>query len=670
MREITDGPYPGARAFRQSDRGHFFGRAPDTADVVDLWRDNRLTVIYGPVASGKSSLLRAGVHPRMAAQGYDVLPPASLRNGETFPFAAFPEYNSYNFAVLRSWDPDEMPSRLAGQTVSDFARRRSRRHGGIVFAAIDQVEDLFLDSGSGLRGAWRRQFADELARAVRDESGLHLLLVARAEAAGPVAERIGSGAKYEISALTRAQALEAITAPAANTGHPFTKDAAGKLVTDLLTSRIAATNGAPAKYVTANLVEPVLLQIVCARMWHDLPPGTGDITARDVRAFGDVDTALAAYWSETIAAVAADHDLTAERLRTWLTSAFVTEPGTSRPVDAGPSTTAGLPNSVVRDLVDRHLLKTKLKSTVRWYELLSERLIEPLRKAHDELPPAPSAASYLKAAGRALTLGELDPAQEFAEQVLLANPPLRLRAEAHSLLGNLAFEREKPEGPKEPDEGKDPRQEAEEHYREAASLFEAVRDTESVARQMAAVGRMLLAQGKTADAVAELRAAVDRVPNDLSMQTELAVALWSLGEGRAAVAILTSVLAIDGGYPAALRARGEILADLGNGRDAMLDLDRQRVPDRPSTMAARGLALAELGDHSRANREIDDALKKAPRNGRVLLYAARVCELAGDRASSENLARQAVVATDPPLSPQQKASAQRLAGHERTNRAG
>jgi predicted Zn-dependent protease len=238
------------------------------------------------------------------------------------------------------------------------------------------------------------------------------------------------------------------------------------------------------------------------------------------------------------------------------------------------------------------------------------------------------------------------------------------------LLGNLAFEREKPEDAKEPDKGKDPRQEAEEHYREAASLFEAVRDTESVARQMAAVGRMLLAQGKTADAVAELRAAVDRVPNDLSMQTELAVALWSLGEGRAAVAILTSVLAIDGGNPAALRARGEILADLGNGRDAMLDLDRQRVPDRPSTMAARGLALAELGDHSRANREIDDALKKAPRNGRVLLYAARVCELAGDRASSENLARQAVVATDPPLSPQQKAAAQRLAGHERTNRAG
>jgi tetratricopeptide (TPR) repeat protein len=657
MREIADGPYPGTRAFLKTDHDRFFGRAEEAANIVGLWRDNRLTVISGLVASGKSSLLHAGVYPLMDGQGYDVLPPASLWNGATFPFAALPEYNSYNLAVLRSWEPDEVPARLAGRTVADFVRSRSRRHGGIIFAAIDQVEDLFLDSGSGLRTAWRRQFADELAHAIRDESGLHLLLVTRRESVGSITERIGSGVRYEVSPLTREQAREAVVAPVAGTDRLFTDDAADKLIMDLQTSRIAVTNGVAGQYVTADLVEPALLQIVCARMWQALPPGTRDITTRDVRAFGDVDTALEAHWGETIAAVAADHDLTADHLRTWLLSALVTGPGTSRPVDAEPVATAGMPNSVLHDLVDRHLLKTELRSTVRWYELLSDRLIEPLRKVPDEPPPVPSAASYLKAAARAFALGELDLAQQYAEQVLKAKPPLRLSAEARSLLGNLAFEREKPG-------------EAKEHYQEAASLFEAVRDTEAVGRQMAAVGRMLLAQGRAAEAVAELRSAVDRVPSDLSIQTELAVALWNLGEGRAAVAVLTGVLGVDGANPGALRARGEILADLGNGRDAMLDLDRQRVPDRPSTLAARGLALAELGDLPRATREIDDALKKAPRNGRVLLYAARACELAGDRASSENLARQAVDATDPPLSPQQRAAAQRLADHERINHAG
>jgi tetratricopeptide (TPR) repeat protein len=247
-------------------------------------------------------------------------------------------------------------------------------------------------------------------------------------------------------------------------------------------------------------------------------------------------------------------------------------------------------------------------------------------------------------------VGELDLAQQYAEQTLHAEPDLRLRAQAHSLLGNLAYEREKPT-------------EAETHYRDAAGLFEAVRDTGAAARQLAAVGQMLLAQGRTAEAVDELHAAVDRMPNDLLMQTELAWALWQLGEGRAAVAILTSVLDIDGANAEALRARGEILADLGDARGAMLDLDRQSAQGRPSTRAARGLALAALGDHLAASQEVDDAVDKAPRNGPVLLYAARAYALGGDKIFSGELARRAVDATDPPLSPPHREAALRLAQH-------
>ena len=94
-----------------------------------------------------------------------------------------------------------------------------------------------------------------------------------------------------------------------------------------------------------------------------------------------------------------------------------------------------------------------------------------------------------------------------------AETDLRLRAEVESLLGNLAHEREKPA-------------EAEARYRVAASLFETVRDTQAVARQLAAVGQTLLAQERPEDAVDLLRAAVDRMPNDPVMQTELGLALW------------------------------------------------------------------------------------------------------------------------------------------------
>jgi hypothetical protein len=134
------------------------------------------------------------------------------------------------------------------------------------------------------------------------------------------------------------------------------------------------------------------------------------------------------------------------------------------------------------------------------------------------------------------------------------------------------------------------------------------------------------------------------------LQTQLALALWHLGEGRAAVAILNGVLAIDGSNLEALRSRGEILADLGDGSSAIRDLDRRSVPDRPSTRAARGLALAELGDHSAATREINEAVARAQRSGPVLLFAARASELTGDKASSREWVRLAVDATDPPLS--------------------
>jgi tetratricopeptide (TPR) repeat protein len=262
----------------------------------------------------------------------------------------------------------------------------------------------------------------------------------------------------------------------------------------------------------------------------------------------------------------------------------------------------------------------------------------------------PAAADYMRAAERDLSLGDVDLAERHAVRVLGAGPGLRTRADAESLLGNVAHERGKPS-------------DALPHYREAASLLEAAGDISAAARELAAVGQTLLTLGHSHEAVAELQAAVERVPNDLVLQTQLALALWQLGESRAAVAILNDVLGIDGGNPEALRARGEILADLGDARSAIRDLKRPSIRERPSTRAARGLALAELGDYSEATKVIGDAVEAAPRNGRVLLYAARASAVTGDTAHSGELARNALDATDPPLSPPQRKQAMKLAEH-------
>jgi tetratricopeptide (TPR) repeat protein len=341
-------------------------------------------------------------------------------------------------------------------------------------------------------------------------------------------------------------------------------------------------------------------------------------------------------------------------LRSWLQNTFITELGTRDTAYESAAVTAGMRNAVARALEDRHLLAAEWRLGARWYKLLSDRLIEPLRHARDELPPPTAPAEYLRAAGWALTQGELDLAERYANETVRTShdTDLRLRAEAGSLLGNLAYEREKPE-------------EAEERYRTAAYLYEAVRDTDAVARQLAAVGQTLIARGEFMSAVSELRSALDRAPNDRVMQTELALALWQLGEGGGAVAMLTTALESDGGNVAALRARGEILADIGEARAAMLDLDRVAAHARPSTLAARGLALATVGDLVAACREIERARDVAPRNGFVLWYAARVSALSGDSAQAGELAQQAVDAVDPALSPQHREAARQFAGQQR-----
>jgi tetratricopeptide (TPR) repeat protein len=640
-------PYPGSRPFGEADFDLFFGRSEDAEKLVGLWRANRITLGIGSTGSGKTSLLLAGALPLAGYSRAQVLPPGRISYGTGYPIAALPDHNPYTLSLLRSWMPGEPVTRLVGLTVRGFVRRLAETHDGPILAAIDQAEDLF--TGSGLRLIYRRDFLADLAAAVREEPRLHLLLMVRSSAAHELAV-LGSGARFDVAPLSRESAVEAVTHPVELAGKMFAPGAADELLTDLLTSYVSVP-GSAERCTVADNVSPALLQVVCAELWGSLPADVRVISSRDVRAYADVDRALTAYCGRIVAAVAEEHRLKASRLRSWLVGTFViSDRGTLGSAYQGLAGTAGMPNGVLRDLEDRHLLSSQRRGGLRQYQLLSERLIEPLKNAGAAQHWPVDPASYLRAAERALTLDDLEMAERHGEEILGAAGPgeFRLLAETHSLLGNLAYERGKPS-------------DAEGHYREAARLFEAARDREAVARELAAVGQTLLAQGRIGDAVDELEAAVRRLPNDLVVQGELAWAHWWLGEAGTAEAIFNDILSIDAGNASALRGRGEILADIGRGREAMRDLSRTAQHDKPSTRAARGLALAELGDRGSAVKEIRAALAEAPRNGPVLLYAARAEALVGDHAAAADLAEQAINATDPPLPRHQHDAALKLA---------
>ncbi len=67
-------PYPGLEAFTEQDAGVFFGRDAQIAELVDrlhpllLRASHRFVAVVGPSGSGKSSLVQAGLLPRLAAR--------------------------------------------------------------------------------------------------------------------------------------------------------------------------------------------------------------------------------------------------------------------------------------------------------------------------------------------------------------------------------------------------------------------------------------------------------------------------------------------------------------------------------------------------------------------------------------------------------------------------
>jgi tetratricopeptide (TPR) repeat protein len=652
---VVDRPYPGTRPFQQNDHDRFFGRAACAANLVELWRSNRLTIAFGPVASGKTSLLNAGVFPLISDTRTELFPVGRVSYDSTFPAAALPEHNPYTLSLLRSWSPSgESVTRLAGLSVLNFVRHRAERHSGAIFATVDQIEELFADSG--WRNVQRRRFLNELFEAVREVPRLHLLLVVRDEAVGLLKDVFGGGAKQRVEPLSPQSAFDAVTRPIVAAGKAIASEAAEKLVADLRTSRAEAdsnTERGPQSLSVEDHVEPSLLQVVCSRLWKELPSDIDVITVGDMKRFGDADTALTDHCGRILSQVAEYQEILPSELRSWLLRSFVTDLGTRGIVYEGVTDTAGMPSAVARGLEDMHLLSTQRRSGARWYELLSGRLIGPLRRTNSKSLQTGRPVEYLRAAERAFILGELDLAERYAKTILHMSPAtdLRLQAEADSFLGNLAYEREKPA-------------EAGGLYREAAILFEAIEDIESVARQLAASGKALLAQGRLAEGVQQLHAAVDRAPNDVVIRTGFGLALWQFGEGRAAIAELTTALEIDGGNPDALRARGEILAYIGDPRAAMRDLDRVASNMGSLTLAARGLVFARLGEHRTAIRNIEDAVAVSPRNGLVLLYAARATAIGGDEAGAEELARRAVDSMDPPLAPQHRELALQLAGRK------
>jgi tetratricopeptide (TPR) repeat protein len=655
-------PYVGRRAFDVRDQRLFFGRDRESSQLSSLWEEDSLVVLHGPPGSGKTSLLQAGAIPALP-ESADVLPIGSVSLGSPFPEAVLPEHNPLTLAVLSSWSPAESRTSLSQCSVTDFLRDRAlanrwSRGPALIFAAIDQFEEIFADTHEARH---RDAFMEDLAEALRTVPELRILLSVRSDFLAELAPfkavlAIRGESQFLLPALSRDDALSAVRTPMENAGFQFAAGAAEDLVENLLAVRGADTTGESALIVAG--IEPVQLQVVCSDLRRALPPDSSVITFDFFDVESLVTRSLAGFCVAVLAEVAAEQRIAMGALRTWLEQTFISPRGTRSMVPEALPATAGMPHLIARGLENRHLLTSESRSGIRWYALANDRLIGAVRQLNSPVPidsaPIIDAVSHLRAAVTLTGEGELVLAEKHAWQALKAakGEDLRLKADARSLLGNIAFERGRLDT-------------AEEHYWQAAELCEQLRDQSAVGSLLGAIGRMHAEQGRYEAALEDLLSAVTRLPGDLTLQTELGKALWNAGQRQAAAAVFGTVLTIEPDFAEALAGRGQVRAEKGNALFALEDLGalrrlRPAMGLQPEVRSAYALALARVGRSETAMEEADAALEAAPDNGLIFLRAARVANASGALERATALLRRATEASDPALSSEQLNEARRL----------
>lgn len=410
-------PYVGPRAFVTGEP--LYGRDREVQDLLDLVIAERIVVVHSPSGAGKSSLLQAGLIPRLRAEGFTV--GSVIRVGFEPPERT--EANRYTLSALLSLEESaasttHVPiSELARQDLAGYlGRRHAQRNTEAEVLIFDQFEEvLTLDPADHDR---KLAFFAELANVLKQRATWAVFAIREDHLAAldPYRRLLPTRltTTYRLDLLTAESALAAIQAPARAHGVDFTDAAAHKLVDDLRVMKVARPGGA-VDMMPGRHVEAVQLQVVCRRLWDRLPAGDKYIDIADVIALGDVDQALADYCDAALAACTARTGVAERLLRAWMQRHLVTDTGLRTQVLLGSQQTKEIDARALASLTDAHLLRAEQRRGMHWLELAHDRLVAPLARSNQQW-----FAGHLSPLQRQ---AELWDSQGRPEALLLADPP-------------------------------------------------------------------------------------------------------------------------------------------------------------------------------------------------------------------------------------------------------
>ena len=416
----TESRYLGVQPFKTSHRHLFFGRDKDIEDLHDFILLEKLVVLFGKSGYGKSSLLNAGIMPRLM----DEKQPA--------PFRFQPvEVRFTHYAEGQSPAPLETLKRLLRDLPTDpaadfltelvegdtlwlhFKRRQTSTNGQYVLL-FDQFEEFF-SYPAEQQESLRRQLAEllytEIPQSVRarlDELGPE----ARRYLAQPMnikavfairSDRMSQldsmkdvlpailHKRYELRPLTPAQAREAIVKPARIehedfASPPFEYTEAGlQAIIRALTSKSAeSTEG------SATGIEAFQLQILCAYLEGlvkegkvpDLDGnGLPDITAAQLPDMGQL---YENYYYRKLDELPPEARSKAQRVLedALLAEDPATGEGRRKSVDRHDLLQMGLSETLLSELEKTYLIRREVNTVGGFsFEISHDTLVLPIQKA-------------------------------------------------------------------------------------------------------------------------------------------------------------------------------------------------------------------------------------------------------------------------------------------------
>jgi hypothetical protein len=280
-------PFRQLAPLTEDDRGRLYGRESDLAVITQHALYRRSVIYTAPSGTGKTSVLRAGLVPRLQALGvHAVYLRCRADSAPALAAAIWPDGPSLadaNTLRARELAPDAAPAVAPAVSIAAAITSWHRQRGGKLVVILDQVEAALGDADFvrdvlGFEG-WPADADVAVVLSIRED---HLArLLARAQVLEPGIPLV------RLPPLDPDGARAAIIGPLTEARLAIEPELLDALLADL--QRAASAIGPEMGWGTAAAVFPPHLQLACSVLYEELDPGDATLTLAYYKRLGGFD---------------------------------------------------------------------------------------------------------------------------------------------------------------------------------------------------------------------------------------------------------------------------------------------------------------------------------------------------------------------------------------------